>query len=115
MKALLAEKEAALKKADVLGQKYKSISASLQSARACVREANFIKRKAKACLKSSLEAAQSNLSKAQKKSTEAIDHLEKQSDEKLSQYSNSHKCEPERQRVIILVYRKTRIISAAGV
>jgi hypothetical protein len=36
MKVLLTEKEAASKKADALGQKYKKISVSLQSARASV-------------------------------------------------------------------------------
>ena len=36
MKVLLTEKEAASKKPDVLGQKYKKISVSLQSARASV-------------------------------------------------------------------------------
>jgi len=36
MKTLLAEKEAVMKKADVLGKKVVSISASLQSVRASV-------------------------------------------------------------------------------
>ena len=103
MKSLLAEKEAVMKKVDVLGKKVVRISASLQTVRAYVRDANSKKRNAAACLKSSIEAAQPNLSTAQMKNTAAINHLEKQSEEKLSQYSNSHKCDIERQKVIVVV------------
>jgi hypothetical protein len=74
------------------------MSASLQTARASVRDANVKKRKAEALLKSSIEAAQSNFSKAQKKSSSAIEWLEKNANE-LSQYSNFHKCDLERQKV----------------
>jgi F0F1-type ATP synthase membrane subunit b/b' len=103
MKALLTEKEAASKKEDALGQKYKKISVSLQSARASVREANSKKRKVEACLKSSLKKTQSNLTKAQEKSTAAINRLEKQNEDKLSQCNASHQCDLESQKVIILV------------
>ena len=103
MKVLLTEKEAASKKADVLGQKYKKISVSLRSARASVREANSKKRKVEACLKSSLKKTQSNLTKAQEKSTATINCLEKQNKDKLSQCNVSHQCDQERQKVIILV------------
>ena len=103
MKDLLAEKESALKKGDILAKKYKSVSVSLQGARAMVREANSKKRKAKACLKSSLGVAQSNLSKVQEKSTAAINCLEKQNQDKSSQCKNSCIYDPSRQKVRSLV------------
>ena len=61
MKVLQSEKEAASMKLDVLGQKYKKVSASLQSARASVREVNSKKREVEASLKSSIENGQYTL------------------------------------------------------
>ena len=40
LKVMQTQKEAASKKADILGQKHKKVSASLQSARASVQEVN---------------------------------------------------------------------------
>ena len=55
------EKEAAINKAHIIKQEYEC--ACQQNARASVKEAHDEKRKAKACLKLSVEETQSNVSK----------------------------------------------------
>ena len=54
-------------------------------------------------MKSSLEKVQSNFIQVQENSTAAIDRLEKQNEDKLSQSTTSHQCDLDRQKVIILV------------
>ena len=103
LKVMQTQKEAASKKADILGEKNKKISVSLQSARASVREVNKKKRKIEASLKASIENVQSSFTKEQKKSTAVLDLLEKQCEEKLSKFNTSHQCVLEMQKVILVV------------
>ena len=57
-----------------------------------------------ASLKLSIANVQFNFTKAQEKSSAAINHLEKQNEDKLSQYNTSDQSDlEERQKVIILV------------
>ena len=67
MKVLQSEKEAASRKLVVLGQKYKKVSASLQSARASVQEVNSKKRKVEASLNHLLKMVRLTLQKHRKR------------------------------------------------
>ena len=88
-----------MKKVDVLTKKHEMMYGTFQHARASARELAVEKRKADACLKSSVLEAQTNLSKVQKKSAAMIKKLEKQTDEKMSKSCNEHQSALEQEKV----------------